>query len=173
MTLRPVEPDSFPDQWYLYSVLRSRMLEPDYNISHVRLPSWEGHVAFLTRDPYRWWDIIVGDKWYERCGVAYVTKNNEVGIWVAPNFRHLGLGTKVVEQYKKQALQLFNQAQWNMEMETPFLLANINPKNEPSQAFFRKHGFRLITQASGKDGMMTFRWDANENHDGLNKEPTD
>ena len=171
MKLRPVAPDLFSDQKYLYDVLQARMAEPDYNISHTRLPEWDEHIAFIQGDPYRWWDIILSDgkslfikvRATQRCGVAYVTKNNEVGIWIAPNHRKQGLASEVLQHYKRAT------GMWNR----PHLLANINPKNEPSQTFFKKHGFRLITQALGTDGMMTYRWDAYTDQHGPSNELSD
>jgi RimJ/RimL family protein N-acetyltransferase len=144
------------------------MREPDFNISHKRLPEWDEHISFIESDPYQWWDIITSDAYYP-CGVAYVTRNNEVGIWIAPKYRRQGLAAEVLEQYKRRMYQVYQRE----KKEPPYLLANINPKNQPSQAFFRKHNFRLITQASGTDGMMTFRWDAYTDQHGPNNEPSD
>ncbi len=104
------------------------MREPEHNISHKSMPCYGDHAEFVQSMPYRWWDLITSDVWFERFGVGYVTKNDEIGLYLWPAFRKLGYGSLVLDLYKNK---------------TDHLFANIAKSNLPSQAFFKKCGFVL------------------------------
>ena len=110
----------------LYSLLQERT--PDQAISHRRMPDWNEHLAFIQSKPYAHWYLLqVKD---EYVGSAYLTRANEIGIFV---FRRY-----VGKRYGWQGVRLL------MAKHPGELLANVNPHNEPSIRMFEKLGFTHI-----------------------------
>ena len=108
-------------QW-LFTLLSER--KSNESISHVRMPSWEKHIAFVESRPYKGWYFIY-DKWC--VGACYITKVNEIGIQIFKGDRRKGYASKALAMLRKK--------------HKGKLYANINPKNRASIAFFKKHGF--------------------------------
>lgn len=133
-----VDPQSFRHQWRLYSFLRARLTEPETNISHSRMPSWEDHVKFLASSPYRYWYFIATPA-LELIGACYVTKESEIGIFISKAWRRKGAGEEAIEHL--------------ISMGGLPLYANINPQNAASLAFFAKQGFKEC-QKDGKQVTM-------------------
>jgi RimJ/RimL family protein N-acetyltransferase len=78
---------------------------------------------------YSKWQVIYHDD--EKIGSVYLTKQNEIGIFVKKEFQGRGIGSKVLKLI--------------MEKNGPGrYLANISPKNKKSIEFFKNHGFRLV-----------------------------
>lgn len=115
----------------LYSMLIMRLNEPHTNISHIKLPSWEDHVKFVDKDPYKHWFIVYKAETHDLVGQYYITKSNEIGIYVIEKYRNKGYGHEIMQC-------IFTQ---NPDVE---LYANINPENKSSIAFFKRYGFELI-----------------------------
>lgn len=112
---------------FLYDLLNERA--PHQNISHRKMPSFSDHYAFVSSRPYEAWYIIDdGTAWV---GSIYLTRKDEVGIHLKRGTQHKGLGSEALK------LLLKNHPR-------PHYLANINPENESSIAFFEKHGFSLL-----------------------------
>jgi hypothetical protein len=65
------------DYEFLYDLLLQR--NPDANISHKKMPTYEEHVNFVKSSPYSKWYIIEVDG--KRAGTIYLTKQNEIGIF--------------------------------------------------------------------------------------------
>ena len=121
MELKPVTAD---DAEFLFDLLKQR--EGTVNISHKSLPDWEEHLQYVKKHGYQSWDII----WVEntRIGNIYLTKNNEIGIFIDKKLQFHGYGSKALEEFmKKNGKKRY--------------LANINPTNYKSIQFFGKHGF--------------------------------
>ena len=121
MELKPVTVD---DAEFLFDLLKQR--EGTVNISHKSLPDWEEHLQYVKKHGYQSWDII----WVEntRIGNIYLTKNNEIGIFIDKKLQFHGYGSKALEEFmKKNGKKRY--------------LANINPTNYKSIQFFGKHGF--------------------------------
>jgi|TARA_Y100001001_G_C7920825_1_gene278569 RimJ/RimL family protein N-acetyltransferase len=121
MELKPVTAD---DAEFLFDLLKQR--EGTVNISHKSLPDWEEHIQYVKKHDYQSWDII----WVEntRIGNIYLTKNNEIGIFIDKKLQFHGYGSKALEEFmKKNGKKRY--------------LANINPTNYKSIQFFGKHGF--------------------------------
>tara|TARA_B100000446_G_scaffold158542_1_gene156469 strand:+ start:101 stop:502 length:402 start_codon:yes stop_codon:yes gene_type:complete len=121
MELKPVTVD---DAEFLFDLLKQR--EGTVNISHKSLPDWEEHLQYVKKHDYQSWDII----WVEntRIGNIYLTKNNEIGIFIDKKLQFHGYGSKALEEFmKKNGKKRY--------------LANINPTNYKSIQFFGKHGF--------------------------------
>ncbi len=110
---------------FLYNLLKQRK---EYeNLSHVDMPTWEQHVMFVDSKPYRDWYIIVVDD--VKVGAAYLSKNNEIGLFILEEHQGQGIG--------KEAL---NRLITLKSCYSP-LYANINDKNKKSIEFFKKAGF--------------------------------
>jgi len=124
MELKPVTVD---DAEFLFDLLKQR--EGTVNISHKSLPDWEEHLQYVKKHDYQLWDII----WVEntRIGNIYLTKNDEIGIFIDKKLQFHGYGSKALEEFmKKNGKKRY--------------LANINPTNYKSIQFFGKHGFTHI-----------------------------
>ena len=124
MELKPVTAD---DAEFLFDLLKQR--EGTVNISHKSLPDWEEHIQYVKKHDYQSWDII----WVEntRIGNIYLTKNDEIGIFIDKKLQFHGYGSKALEEFmKKNGKKRY--------------LANINPTNYKSIQFFGKNGFTHI-----------------------------
>ena len=115
------------DAKFLYGLLKER--ESDVNISHKKMPTYAQHIKFIESKPYsKWYIIILGN---QKIGSAYLSKQNEIGIFITKNMHAKKLGTTTLNiLIKKNRRKRY--------------LANINPKNKKSISFFKKNGFELI-----------------------------
>lgn len=119
---------SVPDAaCYLYALLLER--ETHQNISHKQVPTAAQHLFFVRSLPYREWYLIIDDPGV--VGAIYLSKQNEVGIFIFKAHRGHGYGRQAVEQLlaKHQGERI---------------LANISPSNHDSQMFFANLGAKLI-----------------------------
>jgi len=115
------------DVRFLYNQLKER--DPKINISHKRMPSYSEHTRFVLSKPYSKWYIIYYKN--RKVGNVYLSKMNEIGIFILKTIKVKGLGSLVLEQVLKK------------NPKTRYL-ANVNPKNVKSSEFFKKNGFKLI-----------------------------
>ena len=115
------------DYRFLYQILKER--EIDTNISHKKMPTYNEHIDFVQSKPYsKWYIIYFGRK---KVGSVYISKQNEIGIFIKRKFLKKGIGTRVLKIIlEKNPKKRF--------------LANINPKNKKSIEFFKKNGFKLL-----------------------------
>ena len=111
----------------LYRLLQER--KPEQNISHKEMPTWDQHVSFVQSVPYKAWYLIQNEA-NEFVGSTYLSKQNEIGIFIFDEYQSLGYGKDVVEILMSQHAGPY--------------LANINPNNSRSIQFFRRMGFSLI-----------------------------
>ena len=112
---------------FLYNLLKER--NPNMNISHKKMPTYSEHVKFVKSKPYTKWDVIEYGK--QKIGSIYLSKNNEIGIFLKKQFQGKNVGQESLELFMK------------MNPRKRYL-ANVNPKNTVSQKFFKKNGFKLI-----------------------------
>lgn len=114
---------------YLYELLRNRLDEPETNISHRALPSYEEHLVFFRSRPYEHWYLVYAAS---ACvGACYLTKAGEIGIYLVRAARGQGSGAAALrELMARHPRERF--------------LANLNPGNAASAALFQKLGFKLI-----------------------------
>ena len=113
----------------LYRLLATRPAR--VNISHRRMPTFAAHLAFLRRKPYKAWYLVwVSPRGY--IGAVYLSKNDEIGIFLFKEYQGKGFGQEAVRllMAKHRGVKRF--------------LANINPKNIRSILFFKELGFRPI-----------------------------
>lgn len=115
------------DLEFLYYLLEER--DPRANISHKKMPTFEEHVKFVQSRPYSVWYVILVNK--ERAGSIYLSKQNEIGIFVKENVKCRGIGS--------QALKILME-----QNPRKRYLANVSPQNHTSSEFFKKHDFKLI-----------------------------
>lgn len=115
------------DLRFLYELLKER--ESSTNISHRKMPTYNEHMNFVLSKPYSKWYIIYYGR--NKVGSIYLSKQNEIGIFIKEVFFMKGIGT--------DALRLL------MELNPrKRFLANINPKNKKSIEFFKKNRFKIL-----------------------------
>jgi len=120
-------------QSILYELLKER--DPETNISHKEMPSFEEHCEFIKNHPYEAWYLIkVADDFV---GAIYLTSpprkstaGNEIGIFIFKEHQAQGYGSKAI----KMLMQMHGKRRY---------LANISPLNTRSIKMFRKLGFSL------------------------------
>jgi L-amino acid N-acyltransferase YncA len=115
------------DVRFLYNQLKER--DSKINISHKKMPSYNEHAKFVSSKPYSKWYIIYYKN--KKIGNVYLSKMNEIGIFILKTIKVKGLGSLVLKQVLKK------------NPKTRYL-ANINPKNIKSAKFFKKNGFKMI-----------------------------
>lgn len=125
LTLRHIDP--YTDCGYLYCLLAQRT--PDVNISHRDLPSWDEHCKFWQSAPYAEMCIIQYEG--KDCGYVYLTKNNEIGIFVDKQYQNKRIGRTVIRHIIRTH-------------PGEVLLANVSPYNLRSQHMFERLGFTYI-----------------------------
>lgn len=113
---------------FLYELLEERLTEPHLNISHRGMPTWDEHLRFIRSHHYRAWYLIEAEG--QHVGSIYLTQKREVGIHLKKAARGKGWG--------KEAMRRFR-----IIWPGP-LLANINPANTASVAFFKSFGARPL-----------------------------
>jgi RimJ/RimL family protein N-acetyltransferase len=121
-----VEPSNLATLQILYRLLEER--DPETNISHKEMPSFEEHVRFVAKREYLAWYLIEHDGEY--IGATYLTRAREIGIFLFKAHQGKKLGRKAVEML--------------MERHPGKFLANMNPSNSKSARFFRNLGFDFI-----------------------------
>ena len=112
---------------FLYNQLKER--DPMINISHKKMPTYVEHTQFVVSKPYSKWYIIIYKN--KKIGNTYLTKTNEIGIFILKSTKINGIGRIVLEEIIK------------MNPRSRYL-ANVSPKNDKSSNFFKKNGFKLI-----------------------------
>ncbi len=112
---------------FLHNLLKER--DPKANISHKKMPTYSEHLKFIKSKPYSKWYIIESSK--TKVGSIYLSKNDEIGIFLKKTYQNKGIANKAVELLmQKNPREKY--------------LANINPKNLSSIKFFKKNNFKLI-----------------------------
>lgn len=122
--IRPIRKS---DYVFLYELLKER--DPRANISHREMPSFAQHTKFVLSRPYAKWYVIIHSE--KNVGSVYLTKNDEIGIFIKKDIQGRGIGI--------QALKLLIK-----ENPRTRYLANVSPKNKRSIQFFKNNGFNLI-----------------------------
>ena len=123
----PLKEVNNSDHEFLFELLKNR--ESDVNISHKMMPNFDEHVKFVVSEPYSaWYIIIVNDK---KLGSIYLSKQNEIGIFLINEMKGKGLGKIVLELLMNRHPR-------------PRYLANVSPNNKQSLKFFEKNNFKLI-----------------------------
>jgi len=132
--LKNVTQDDFK---FLYDLLAER--NPKANISHKKMPTFEEHIQFILSKPYKEWNVLMIRN--VKVGSVYLSRQNEIGIFIKKEFQNKGFG--------KIALDLIIKKNGNIRY-----LANVNPNNTDSINFFTNYGFKIIQN--------TYEFDKNE-----------
>ena len=115
------------DTLFLYDLLKNK--DPNANISHKKMPSYDEHVKFVMSKPYTNWYIIEYEK--KNVGAIYLSKQDEIGISVSNDYEY--------DQIVKPALKLLMKLNQRKRY-----LANTSPKDVRSQEFLLKNGFTSL-----------------------------
>ena len=113
----------------LFALLKERPAKA--NISHRRMPSWAEHLKFIRSKPYKSWHLVA-DKDGNYVGGTYLSKADEIGIFLFKKYQKRGYGKEVIGALIKK------------HRSVKRFLANISPGNTESIAFFKKMDFRHI-----------------------------
>lgn len=142
LTLRSVYKDGQEGIKVLYEIMRSRSTENDpyVNISHTKIPPYRKHATFVRSKPYRSWYLVKVDGLV--AGSVTITKLNEVGIVLLPDYRGRGIGKKAMQMLLARSKPLPAISSHRAGR----FIANINPLNERSISLFTSLGFRLKQQ---------------------------
>ncbi len=112
----------------LYDLLEER--DSTINISHGAMPTWERHVQFVNSKPYQFWYFIVkSDEKGQILGAIYLTKSDEIGIFIFKKWQGNGYGPKAIKLLMEQC-------------GPRRYIAHINPENSRSTMVFHKLGFK-------------------------------
>tara|TARA_B100000745_G_scaffold121294_1_gene78583 strand:+ start:508 stop:1002 length:495 start_codon:yes stop_codon:yes gene_type:complete len=141
--LQRVKVDSDSDAKFLFDLLEER--DVSANISHKKMPSYNSHVQFIKSEPYKKWYIIYVRHYLsslkdpleyrydkEKVGSIYLSKNDEIGIFISKKFHGKNIGKYALNDLMAKDTRIKR------------YLANVNPKNKKSIAFFKKNGFELL-----------------------------
>ena len=112
---------------FLYQHLKER--DPITRISHKKMPTFAQHEKFVLSNPYSKWYIIFQKN--KKIGSVYLTKMNEIGLFLKKDVQGKGLGQKSLKLLMK--LNPRNR-----------YLANVSQKNKNSIQFFKKNKFKQI-----------------------------
>jgi len=129
LSIKPIRPSD--DAKFLFELLKER--DSHANISHKKMPTYASHVKFIESKPYKKWYIITAYEYKckEKVGSIYLSKNDEIGIFVSNEFQGKNIGKLALsELMKRNPRQRY--------------LANVSPKNKKSLKFFKDNGFELI-----------------------------
>lgn len=127
---------------WLYELMKER--EPEINISHKALPSFEQHRQFVTRRPYRFWYLLErqAEGKEDPVWVGYIsaTHNNEIGIILRKPYRGNGFGAQAISAL----MQMHKPNPAEPSVRHGHWLANIATRNMHSKHVFQKLGFTEI-----------------------------
>lgn len=113
----------------LYVLLKERTSR--VTISHRHMPSKRKHLAFLRSRPHKAWYLVMNES-HEPVGGAYLSKNDEIGIFIFKKHQGMGYGQSAVQSLMRRHRRVHR------------FLANVNPRNARSIWFFTSLGFRHI-----------------------------
>lgn len=105
------------------------------SISHRVMPSFREHVLFIESDPYQAWYFMMEIDFMMEIekvvGACYLSKQNEIGVFVFGDSQGKGYATQAV----KEVMAAHGERRY---------LANINPRNLKSVKLFNNLGFKHI-----------------------------
>lgn len=113
----------------LYDLLKER--NPDHNISHKSMPSFDEHLEFVETRPYTAWYLIKSEMDY--LGAVYLSREDEIGIFIFKEHQNQGYSSWAIEQ-----IMAYHPRER--------YYANIAPLNHISKKVFRGLGFRKLQE---------------------------
>lgn len=121
---------------FLYDLMKER--NPEINISHSTLPTFDEHIHFVRGRPFRCWYLIAYRS--EWAGYISATHNNEIGIVLRKAFRGKGIGPEAIQMF----IDVFSPLPASPSCRNGNWVANIAPGNSHSRHVFEKLGFEII-----------------------------
>ena len=112
------------DMPFLYELLKNK--DPNANISHKKMPTYDEHIKFVLSKPYTNWYVIEYDE--KNAGAIYLSKRDEIGISISNDYEY--------EQIAKTAIKLLIELNPRKRY-----LVNVRPKDIRTQEFLLKNGF--------------------------------
>ena len=112
------------DMPFLYELLKNK--DPNANISHKKMPTYDEHIKFVLSKPYTNWYVIECDE--KNTGAIYLSKLDEIGISISNDYEY--------EQIAKTAIKLLIELNPRKRY-----LVNVSPKDIRTQEFLLKNGF--------------------------------
>ena len=112
----------------LYALMQEAT--PEQCISHKVMPEWKDHIKFIKSRPYNAWYIIHNHLNGWDVGMIYLSRQREIGIRIFKQYQRCGYGEAAIKILRRKF--------------PGRMLANVNPKNSPSRAFFELMGCKLI-----------------------------
>ena len=112
------------DMPFLYELLKNK--DPNANISHKKMPTYDEHIKFVLSKPYTNWYVIEYDE--KNAGAIYLSKRDEIGISISNDYEY--------EQIAKTAIKLLIELNPRKRY-----LVNVSPKYIRTQEFLLKNGF--------------------------------
>lgn len=127
---------------FLYELMKER--EPEINISHRELPSFQAHRQYVTRRPYRFWYLLErqAEGREDPVWIGYIsaTHANEIGIVIRKPYRGNGFGPMAI----RMLTQFHRPNPAAPGVRNGHWMANIAPANAHSKHVFEHLGFREI-----------------------------
>lgn len=128
----------------LWELLKERPAEA--NISHQVMPTWEEHVSFVERYPYRVWYLIKhGDDYV---GATYLSRHWEIGIAIFREHQRKGYAKWAIREMARKWLPT---AKGKPSVKRQAILANVAPTNEASKQLFEALGFKHVANVYALD----------------------
>lgn len=127
-------------EFFLFRVLRDRLSEPIANISHTAMPTWEEHKEFIKKKVYHAWYAIQNTS-EDLIGTVFITKTNELGIFIRKPFRGKGYASWALNTVMKMHPPLPGQP----SQVNPRFVANIRDGNAASIALFESLGAKILS----------------------------
>lgn len=120
---------------FLYKLMQQRLEEHDAhtNISHRQMPSFSAHAAYVEGHPNAAW-YIPRNEAGTMLGSVHATKNNEIGIVIAKEYRRQGYAAAVLRAFFNQHTPLPAEK----GKRSGHWIANIVPSNEASIRLFAR-----------------------------------
>lgn len=115
--------------------------EPHEAISQTEMPSWEDHVEFVLRFPFRMWYLIEADG--EFVGCISLSRRNEIGLRLFRAHQRKGHGSWAVREIVRMWTKTVARSGRPAVQRAAFI-ANINPANAASLKLFESLGFSHV-----------------------------
>lgn len=137
--LTHVDPNNDSHLQVLYSLMDERT--PEQSISHQRMPTFDYHRFFvqaaINHGEYLAWcliDNVDAEGLFTTVGSIYVTAGRlEVGLWIFRRWQRRGFGREAFQKLRQVLPPIHGP-----------LLANVNPANAASIAFWESLGFKHV-----------------------------
>lgn len=116
-------------------------------ISHVTMPTWEEHLSFVQRYPFRIWYLIEAEGIF--VGYISLSRHNEIGLRLFREHQRKGHGSWAVRELIR--MWAGDLAKPRAGLQRGGFLANINPANEASLKLFASLGFKHVQNTYALD----------------------